>query len=326
MYTEVMNHEAAAAVITKAEAEKCRHRLEKRWYRRLLIVNILMIVAVIGGLVAHADKYRKEYAAYMEEVQQNVAESMLESDGGTQKADSEKEAPKPPYDQDNMPWDLKAVGFGIVMIGALYLATAYLYAKQKANAIRITENNFPEVYDIIVQQAKQLGMKKVPEVYIAQGGGVLNAFSSFILCRQYIVIHAEVFEVAYREHHDMDVLRFIIAHEMGHIYYRHATLGYNLPILFAQIVPILGTSASRAREYSCDRLAQRITGTDGIDSMMMLMVDRHLYKQVNVEDYLKTAAEQHGFFLWLSNLLADHPVACKRIPALARGEGSGALY
>ena len=36
--------------------------------------------------------------------------------------------------------------------------------------------------------------------------------------------------------------------------------------------------------------------------------------------------EQKGFFVWVFNLLADHPVMSKRIVALAEGKGSGKLY
>ena len=159
-----------------------------------------------------------------------------------------------------------------------------------------------------------------------QSNGVLNAFSSFLFRRQWIEINAEIFEVSYREFHDMDALGFVIAHEMAHIYYGHATLHYHLLIWFSNNIPILGAIASRAREYSADRLAQKVSGTDGVEAIFMLMVDRHLYKMVDREDYMQEAAQQKGFFLWLVNLLADHPVLCKRIRALDQREGSGELY
>ena len=322
MYPEGQTCITAEKAVTRAEAETCRHRSEKRWYVILIIINIMMIAAVVGGLAVHADQYRQKCTAYLEQVQESISEggtSLLS--GSADHAENE-----PSFDIKDLPWDIKGAGIGIAMIFALYIVTIYLYAEKKANSVRITAQNFPEVYEIVLEQAKQLGMKKIPEIYVIQGSGILNAFSAFLPNRQYIIIYTEIFEVAYREHHDTDTLRFIIGHEMAHIYYGHATLHYNLPILFSRLLPVFGTTASRAREYSCDRLAQHLTGTDGIDSMMMLIIDRHLYKQVNVADYLKHAEEQHGFFLWLSNLLSDHPVACKRIPALAKREGSGALY
>lgn len=74
------------------------------------------------------------------------------------------------------------------------------------------------------------------------------------------------------------------------------------------------------------RLAQRLTGVDGIDSMLMLTVDRHLYKMVDKEDYLKELRGMKGFFIWFVNMIADHPIMSKRIPALQEGCGSGKVY
>ncbi len=226
---------------------------------------------------------------------------------------------------EDVPFAVTAVGYGVIIFVAIFFVVYYMYAQYRTMSLRITEKNFPEVYALIEDYARRLGIR-VPKAYVAQQNGVLNAFSAFLPRRQWICIHSELFEVAYREHKDMDALAFVIAHEMAHIYYKHATLGYNLAILFSKVIPVLGPTASRTREYSCDRLAQRLTGTDGIDAMLVLVMDRHLYKMVDKEDYVKEMREQRGFFVWIFNLLADHPVMSKRVVALAEGKGSGKLY
>ena len=228
--------------------------------------------------------------------------------------------------EEDMPFELEMLLYGVILVVFGYLGLYYIYAFARSRSLRITEKNFPEVYELIELYAKKLQMKETPKAYIMQSNGVLNAFSAFIFRKQYIEINTEIFEVAYREHHDMDALGFIIAHEMAHIYYGHATLHYNIPIWFVKGVPIIGATASRAREYSVDRLAQCISGNDGVSAMFMLMVDRHLYKMVDREDYLQQAKEQKGFFIWWVNLIADHPILSKRIQALVQMEGSGKLY
>lgn len=237
-----------------------------------------------------------------------------------------EEPEETPEAVEDMPLELELLGYGVILLVVVYLALYYFYAQVRSMSIRITENNFPEIYEMIEGYALRLGMEQVPKAYVMQSNGVLNAFSSFIYKKQYIEINAEIFEVAYRENHDMKALGFVIAHEMAHIYYGHATLHYNLPIWFSTHIPVMGAIASRAREYSADRLAQRIAETDGVEAMFMLAVDRHLYKMVDREDYLREAAEQKGFFVWLVNLMADHPVLCKRVRALDAWEGSGELY
>lgn len=302
------------ACITKKEANACRHKAELRWYRRLVVLNILIIVAVIAILVCNFAEIKSWAEVAMSQANEEFSEDYVED--------------KTQYRYDpfqDIPFVLEIFAYGVMILVIVIPALYYIYAQYRSMSLRITEKNFPEVYALIEEYAHRLGIK-VPKAYVVQQNGILNAFSAYIPRRQWICIHSELFEVAYREHKDKDALAFVIAHEMAHIYYKHATFGYYISIMFSQIIPILGTTASRAREYSCDRLAQRLTGSDGLDAMLVFVVDRHLYKLVDKEDYIEDMRSQRGFFLWVFNLLADHPVMCKRIVALNEGRGSGKLY
>jgi len=295
--------------ISRQEAEACRHKSEKRWYGFLVTLNILLIVGVTAIVVIR-------FAAYKQWFDSQFVSALSFS---TSQSYYERLA-------EELPYELRLFLSGITSLIVLIPSLYYFYATERVDAVKITRQNFPEVYAMIESYAHRLGMEKVPEAYIKQRSGVLNAFSAFLFGRQYLVFNAEIFEVAYREHHDMEALGFIAAHEMAHIYYRHATLSYNLWILFSQMIPILGQTASRTREYSCDRLAQHLTQYDGIEAMLMLMVDRHLYKMIDKVDYLQQARETRGFFIFICNLLSTHPIMPKRIRALAMKQGSGELY
>ncbi len=309
-----LTEEEQGASITKKEGDACRHKAERRWYRRLVVLNILIIAAVIVILVCNFAKI------------QNWADLAVAQANEEFSADYVEDKTQYRYDAfQDIPFALEIFAYGVVIMIIVIPALYYIYAQYRTMALRITEKNFPEVYALIEEYAHRLGIR-VPKAYVVQQNGVLNAFSAYIPRRQWICIHSELFEVAYREHKDMDALAFVIAHEMAHIYYKHATFGYYISIMFSQMIPILGTTASRAREYSCDRLAQRLTGTDGLDAMLVLVVDRHLYKLVDKEDYIEDMRSQRGFFQWVFNLLTDHPIMSKRIVALEEGRGSGKLY
>jgi len=316
-------------MITKEEAKACRHRLERRWYRRLIELNVIITVVVLAIVFSSIAEYKelgaKVWAQFEEEFEEAMAEleNPDETDDSVVVEDDEEEFE---FTEEDFPLELELFLYGVILLVAGYFAIYYLHAYTRSMSLRITRKNFPEVYELIETYAKKLGMEKVPEAYVMQENGVLNAFSAYIFRRQYIQINAEIFEVAYREHHDMDSLGFVIAHEMAHIYYGHATLHYNLPIWFVQSMPLVSAIASRAREYSADRLAQRVSGSDGVSAMFMLMVDRHLYTRVDREDYLEQAKKQKGFFVWIVNMFASHPIMCKRIAALDQMEGSGKLY
>lgn len=290
---------------TEQEIRSFRHHAEKPLYITMVIINIAVIVlilvcciiALIYGNGPLAGESGKRFAEMIlgTNVQENVS-----------------------------PFSYLIV---IALLPLVLIMSVYLYyAQYRANAIRITEKNFPEIYQVIEDFSKRLGMKKTPKVYLTQENGVMNAFATFILRRQYIVLLADLFEVAYLEHHDLDSIKFIIGHEMTHIRLRHSTFLYQISILFANYVPVIGTALSRAREYSCDRVAQHLTGVSGVEPMLALVVGKHLYKKVDVEDYVKHCHETRGFFVFIYNLLSSHPIMPKRIQALLKDKGSGRLF
>ena len=48
----------------------------------------------------------------------------------------------------------------------------------------------------------------------------------------------------------------------------------------------------------------------------ILLLGQNLYKDINIEAYLKQAESTHGWFEFWANLKADHPVPVRRITAL----------
>ena len=313
--------------ITKQEAKQCKHRLERRWYRRLVELNLLIIALVVGVCIYNWKDNMKDAKQVLDNTAEEVTAMMENPDGEIEDKGEKKDGKKALWDidEEDVPMEMLFLVYGIIIYLGMLVIIYYYYAYYRSMALRITEKNFPKVYEIVEDYAKKLGIK-TPKVYVMQSSGVLNAFSTFLIGKQWIMINSELFEIAYREHKDMDSLKFVIAHEMAHIYYGHSTFHYKLSIIFSDIIPVVSQIASRTREYSCDRLAQRLTGVDGIDAMLALIVDRHLYKMVDKEDYLQEARAQRGVFLWIANMLADHPVSCKRIVALEEGRGSGKVY
>lgn len=289
---------------TRKEISSFRHKAEKPMYIVMVIINILVILTAIVCVVAAIAQKGPLVGNTGDRISELLA---LGTDTGMEL-----------YVQIL----IILIALPLVLMCMVYL----YYAQYRANAIRITEKNFPEIYQVVEEYAQRLGMKKPPKIYLAQENGVLNAFSTYILRRQYIVLYADLFEVAYLEHHDLDSIKFIIAHEISHIHLRHATFSYQMSILFGNYIPILSTALSRAREYSCDRVAQHLTGVSGVEPMLALVVGKHLYKKVDVADYVEHCHEVRGFFVFIYNLMSTHPIMPKRVQALLHDHGSGRLF
>ncbi len=309
-------------IMDKKVLKKCRHKAEVRWYRRLVILNLMIIIGITAWFISE----KKENIQYVQELKADAAAYM--NDDGAELSSDEKKQLEENLDKkiEDIPTSVKSCATVLGLLIILPLIVSYAYAGYRSMSVKITEKNFPDIYLTVKEYAERLGMKKVPNVYLVQGNGILNAFSACIPFRQYIELYADLVEVAYREHYDMKTLRFIIAHEITHIYLGHAKLSYLYSILFANMIPILSSTASRAREYSCDRIAQKLSGSDGFDAMMTLTAGIHLYPQVSKHDYIENAKSVKGFFVWCFNLVSSHPVMSKRILALEMKEGNGKLY
>ncbi len=210
----------------------------------------------------------------------------------------------------------------VVMLAALYS----IYADQMAYSIRVSEQNFPEIYAKVKEYTWLLGLKKEPEVYVRQMNGQLNAFTAWVPGKAFIQLNAEIVDLAYMEHKDFEPVYFIMAHEMGHIYLHHVQIYYTIWAILANFIPLIGSNVlfpalSRSREYSSDRVAQALTGGVGQeDCMMLLAAGRHAYKYVDTRDYLQNITANHNaverFARWCTNLTASHPIMPFRVRAI----------
>ena len=222
---------------------------------------------------------------------------------------------------------LGLIGSGVVIFvivffaGILIYGYYYNYAKVLAYSIKVTPENFPEIYELTQQYAGILGLKKVPDVYIEQKNGEINAFACWVIGRNIIQLNAEVVDIAVMENKDMEPVKFILGHEFGHVYLKHVHILYKLGCLAWERIPILGSLLKRSREYSCDRVGQLLAGSDvAKKGMALLTCGRHLYAHVDAEDYVQNIVKKRNFAekisLFIYHIFQSHPINHYRMAAI----------
>ena len=210
------------------------------------------------------------------------------------------------------------VGIVYILLGVFvaWLIQGLFAAEIKAQAIKIGDRQFPEVYASVKKLAAQMEMKEVPDVYIMQAGGMLNAFATRFMSRDFVIIYSDVFELAYEK--GEAALNFIICHELGHVKRKHINNRWLVyPSLF---LPFIGTAYMRACEYTCDAFGANFVPDGCVDGLMMLGVGKKLYKDADLASVAAQTAEG-GFFLWLFEVFSTHPNLTKRIKAVAARTG-----
>lgn len=142
---------------------------------------------------------------------------------------------------------------GTLLIWVLIIFLFYLFAHSgfiaylKGNAVKVTEQQYPDLYRMHQECCARLGMDKIPELYLLCSDGMLNALATRFLRKNFVVLFSDIVDALDER---PEAVRFYIGHELGHIARNH--LGWGPVLLPASILPLLGAAYSRAREYTCD--------------------------------------------------------------------------
>ncbi len=105
---------------------------------------------------------------------------------------------------------------GIVYLGFFllfsYFALASMMAQMRSNGIKIGPDQLPELYESARRASSALGLSKVPDVYVIQAGGVLNAFATKLAFRRYVVLYSDLVDACGKNSAELDM---VIAHEIA---------------------------------------------------------------------------------------------------------------
>ena len=188
----------------------------------------------------------------------------------------------------------------------------------RGNAVKVSHNQFKDIYAIAQAQADQLGLDDAPTIYVIEGHGMFNAFAMRFFFRNYVVLFSKVLESAYKQG-GQDAVAFVIAHELGHLKLGHVTWWHVFLTLPASVILFpLGLAYSRVCEYEADAVATRLARKGVKQGIIALAVGPYLAGKVDHEAYLSDAVEDKGFATWYSMVFSTHPHVADRLMQASR--------
>lgn len=197
--------------------------------------------------------------------------------------------------------------FALINFIGLFFFIGYL----RGNSIKVSPRQFPDIFEILTEQSKKLALRKVPDMYVLQGNGILNAFAARLARRNYVIVYSNILEAAYQE--GKEAIEFVVGHELGHIKRNHTGFLKSWFILPAKFIPFLGSAYSRACEYTCDNIGYALCPEGAEKGMLVLAVGTSLHKKVNVDEALMNASRDQGFALWFAEIFSTHPALVNRL-------------
>ena len=196
-------------------------------------------------------------------------------------------------------------------------------AELLGSSVKVTEQQFPRVWQLAMKCARTLGISP-PPVYVAPDIGALNAHTLGTDEDAYVVLNGALID-----HLSDEELAFVIGHECGHIHAGHVVFSTALHYLTVAasfyvrwiVQPaILALRAwSRRAEITCDRaglLCVKDLDVAIAATVKLALGSQKLYKDLDMNEYMKQLDEgkkSAGRFL---ELFRSHPYVPKRIEAL----------
>ena len=215
-------------------------------------------------------------------------------------------------------WLVVVVGtVGIALVYLLLGFVFYLFAHSaliswlRGNGVLLSAQQLPDLRDRFDACCATLGLDgDKPEAYLLQGGGVLNAFATRFLGRNYVVLLSDVVD-AMQAH--PDGINFYIGHELGHVRMKHLTGKlWRAPVLW---LPLLGAAYSRAKESTCDRHGRACCESpeSAARAMLALAAGHERWQAVDLPAYVAQAGLARGFWMSYHELTSGYPWLTKRV-------------
>jgi Zn-dependent protease with chaperone function/competence protein ComGC len=200
--------------------------------------------------------------------------------------------------------------YALLIAFFIWLGHGLLAAHLRAEAVRVTAQQMPELHTTFLEVCQRFGVSTPPRLYVLQAGGALNAFATRHAGRDFVVVYSDYLEAFGPSSPE---IKFILGHELGHLrsnhILKHALLA---PGLFC---PLLGPAYRRSWETSCDRhgafAAQDLSGV--LRAMLTLSGGKQNGRTLNPEAFAHQYEEERGFFVSLHELTSHYPTLSRRV-------------
>jgi Zn-dependent protease with chaperone function len=211
-------------------------------------------------------------------------------------------------------WEVttRTIAAAIILVApALVVVRQLQRAATRATTVQLSRTQFPAIYQSLDEFATRLGLRPTPTAFLANGNGALNAFAAQSgWNNNYVCVYNELFANLPAE--NREGLRFILGHEIGHIRLHHVALWYQLLICYSSLIPILGPTLSRLREYSCDRNGAAME-PGGEVGLVLLTAGRYAADSVDVAQLVEQGKQLRGFWVEIAQLPRSHPWTVRRL-------------
>ena len=192
---------------------------------------------------------------------------------------------------------------------AVWCTHGLLIARLRSESVRITPEQYPELHATFVEVSQKLGVAEVPELYVLQAGGFLNAFATRFTGRNFVVVYSSMLDILGGSGPQ---IKFLLGHEIGHIQRKH--LLKKLALVPGMIVPLLFQAYHRACESTCDRFGAYASDDLGASMQALtVLASGRTAERVSTGHFAVQHFNARGFFVSWHELASTYPTLSQRV-------------
>ena len=210
--------------------------------------------------------------------------------------------------------------YGLLIAAAIFVGHLLLITHLRGSAIKLGPNQLPELHHRVQLLARRAGLSPIPDAYVLESGGAMNAFATKFFRGRLIVLYTDLLDACGEDEAARDM---VIGHELGH--HKAGHLDWMWLIAPGMLVPFLGAAYSRAREFTCDRWGSALCGdpAGALRGLTILAAGGRLAQRIDLSSFVAQKQDLDTGWMTLGRWLSTHPPLGARIEALAPHFGTG---
>jgi hypothetical protein len=186
-------------------------------------------------------------------------------------------------------------------------------AKIRANAARVSSEQFPEIHAVLERFSAALGVHPVPELYVWEDAPDFSTASS-AWKTHYIVLKPKPLLKDLSA--GRDIIEFLVGRELGRIRLGHTRWWDELLTTYVVKIPVLRNPLLQVRMLSQDRYGARLASS-ALRGLVLHATGPGLIEQTNLPAFARDARASRSFWQMASALSRPHPHLALRIQALS---------
>jgi Zn-dependent protease with chaperone function len=207
--------------------------------------------------------------------------------------------------------------FPLILFGLFisWLSSLYFKAVVFGYSVKVSDKQYPEIYERATQLAQEMGVNPIPEIFIVSSDGVVNALAYRTLSTKYIFLYSSLVDLLMIKGHKKE-LDFVLAHELGHYAAGHNSRLKSFFLMPGKVIPFVGAAYSRACELTADRIGHYTVNDVQVSTRALTSIalgSAALLETVSIDAFKRQESQIPELMGFIHKIYSTHPRTTRRV-------------